>query len=153
MHKPPDPCLPRSSCDLAGRFHVHRVKRIASMLNVETDRVDDAVGTGNGGGHGASVMGVGGDLFDAIVLGLPRMPRDQAHPGAGLAQMAHDATADKAGPAKHGCAAYSPIRRMILCDALDCPVKRGTHCFGRLFRGATSVDMMRNHFDQDLRGW
>src|SRR5216683_6940832 len=119
MHKPPNPCLPRSSCDLAGRFHVHRVKRITSVLNVETDRVDNAVGTGNGGRHGAFVMCVGGDLFDAIVLGPPTMPRDHAHPGAGLAQMAHDATANKAGPPKHGYAAHSPIRQMILCDALD----------------------------------
>src|SRR6267154_6133671 len=119
MHKPPDPCLPRSSCDLAGRFHMHRVKRITSVLNVETDRVDNAVGAGNGGRHGAFVMDVGGDLFDAIVLDPPTMPRDHAHPGARLAQLAHDATANKAGPAKHGCAAHSLIRQMILCDALD----------------------------------
>ena len=81
---------------------MHRVKRFASMLNVETDRVDDAVGTGNGGRHGTFVMCVGGDLFDAIILSPPTMPRNDAHPGAGLARMADDATADKAGPAKHG---------------------------------------------------
>ena len=43
-------------------------------------------------------MCVGSDLFDAIVLGPPTMPRDHAHPSAGLAQMAHDATANKAAP-------------------------------------------------------
>src|SRR5215470_6511765 len=95
MHKSPNACLPRSSCDLAGRFHVHRVKRVTSVLNVETDRVDSAVGTGKCGLHAAVVMCVGGDLFDAIVLGEPLMPRDYAHLGADLAQMAHDAATYK----------------------------------------------------------
>src|SRR5262249_22928400 len=119
VHKPPNPCLPRSSRDLAGRFHVHRVKRVTSVLNVETDRVDSAVGTGKCGLHAAFVMCVGGDPFDAIILGAPLMPRDYAHLGADLAQIAHDATTYKAGPAKHCCAAHSSIRQMILCDALD----------------------------------
>ena len=65
------------------------------------------------------VMGVGGDLFDAVVLGPPTLPRDHAHPGAGLAQMAHDATANKASSPKHGYAAHSLIDPMILGDALD----------------------------------
>ena len=95
------------------------MKRITSVLNVETDRVDNTVGTGNGYLHGAFVMCVRGDLFDSIVLAQPVMPRDYAHPGAGLAQMAHNTTANKAGPAKHSCAAQSRIRQMILCDAVN----------------------------------
>jgi hypothetical protein len=95
------------------------MKRITSVLNVEADRVDNTVGTGNGCLHGAFVMCVRGDLFDSTVFAQSVMPRDYAHPGAGLAQMAHDTPANKAGPAKHGCAAQSPIRQMILCDALD----------------------------------
>src|SRR5215470_7644914 len=113
MHKSPNACLPRSFCDLAGRFHVHRVKRVTSVLNVETDRVDGAVGTGKGGLHAAFVTRVGGDLFDAIVLSAPLMPRDYAHLGADLVQIAHDATTYKTGPAKHCCAAYFSIRQMI----------------------------------------
>jgi hypothetical protein len=70
------------------------------VLNVETDRVDSAVGTGKCGLHAAFVMCVGGDLFDAIVLGAPLMPRDYAHLGADLVQIAHDATTYKAGPAR-----------------------------------------------------
>jgi enterobacteria phage integrase len=42
------------------------------------------------------------------------MPRENAYPGAGRAQMAHDATANKAAPAKRGYAAHSPIREIIL---------------------------------------
>ena len=95
------------------------MKRVSSALNVETDRVDNTIDTGNGCLGGAFVMYVRDDLFDSIILAQPAMPRDYAHPGAGHAQMMHDATANKAGPAKHGCAAHSPIRQMILCDALD----------------------------------
>src|SRR5215475_7625204 len=104
MHEPPNPCLPGSSCDLAGRLHMHRAKRITSVLNVETDRVDSALGTGKCGLHAAFVMYIGRDLLDAIVLGAPLMPRDYPHLGAKLVQTAHDATTYKAGPAKHGCA-------------------------------------------------
>jgi hypothetical protein len=95
------------------------MKRVTSVLNLETDRIDNTVGTGNGRRHGTFVMCVGSDLFDAIILSPPTMPRNDAHPGAGLTQIAHDATADKAGPAKHSYAAHSPIRQMILCDAHD----------------------------------
>ena len=93
------------------------MKRITSVLNVETDRIDNAVGNGNGGLHRTFGMRVGDDLFDAIALRPPRMPRDGAYPDAGLAQMAHDATANKASPAKDGHATHSPIHRMILCNA------------------------------------
>src|SRR5215470_7155323 len=117
MHKSPNACLPRSSCNLAGRFHMHRVKRVTSVLKVETDRVDSAVGTGKCGLHASVVMCVAGDLFDAIVLGAPRTPRDYAHRDADLPQIAHDATTYKTGPAKHCCAAHTSIRQMILCDA------------------------------------
>jgi hypothetical protein len=95
---------------------VQRMKRITSVLNVETDRIDNAVGTGNGGLHRTFGMCVGGDLFGAIALRPPRMPRDYAHPDAGLVQMAHDATANKASPAKYGHAAHFPIHKMILCN-------------------------------------
>jgi hypothetical protein len=95
------------------------MKRITSVLNVETNRVDNTVGTDNGCLHGAFVMCVRGDLLDSSVLAQLATPRDYTHPGAGLVQMANDATADKAGPAKHSYAAHSPIRQMILCDAHD----------------------------------
>jgi hypothetical protein len=65
------------------------------------------------------VICVSGDVFNAIVLGASLMPRDYAHLGADLVQMAHDATTYKTGPAKHCCAAHFSIRQMILCDALD----------------------------------
>jgi hypothetical protein len=77
------------------------------------------VGTGNGCLHGALVMCVRGDLFDTSILAQPAMARDYADPGAGLAQMAHDTTANKASSAKHGDAAHSAIRQMIPWDAID----------------------------------
>ena len=54
------------------------------MLNVETNRVDNTLGTGNGRLHGPLVMCVRGDLFDSIVFAQSAMPRDYAHSGAGL---------------------------------------------------------------------
>src|SRR5262252_1615062 len=119
MHKPPNTRLPRSSCDLGSRFHVHRMKRITSVLNVETDRVDNAVGTGNGCLHGALVMCVRSDLLDCSVVARPAMPRNYADPGAGVAQMAHDTTANKASSAKHRDAAHCAFRQMILWDPGD----------------------------------
>src|SRR6516162_5892977 len=65
--------------------------------------------------------------------------------------MARDATADKASPAEHRDAAYVSIHLAILRDALDRPVERRPHGLGRLCRGATFVDMMRDHIDQNLR--
>jgi hypothetical protein len=53
---------------------MHRMKRITSMLDIEADRVDNAVGTRNGGLYGALVVRIGGDLFEAVALGPPRMP-------------------------------------------------------------------------------
>src|SRR5215467_9069312 len=81
------------SGDPCGRFHMHRMKRIASLLDIEADRVDNAVGTNNGGLYGALVVRIGGDLFEAVALGPPRTSRGDAHRGAGGAQMARDATA------------------------------------------------------------
>jgi hypothetical protein len=127
------------------------MKRITSVLNVETDRVDNTVGTGNGGLHGAFVMCIGRDLFNAIGLGPPTVPRDYAYSGAGFAQVAHDARSKKPSPAKHGYAADFPIRHMVLWDALDRPIKCGAHCLGRVGRGSTPIDMMRNHIDQNLQ--
>src|SRR6516164_3216955 len=64
--------------------------------------------------------------------------------------MARDAPADKASPAEHRDAAYVSIHLAILRDALDRPVERRPHGLGRLCRGATFVDMMRDHVDQNL---
>jgi hypothetical protein len=64
-------------------------------------------------------MCVRGDLFDTSILAQPAMARDYAHPGAGLAQMSHDTTANKAGSAKYGDAAHSAIRQMTLSGAID----------------------------------
>jgi hypothetical protein len=50
------------------------MKRITSMLDMEADRVDNAVGTHNGALDGALVACICGDLFEAVALGLPRMP-------------------------------------------------------------------------------
>src|SRR5262245_50262809 len=127
------------------------MKRIGSVLNVETDHVDNAVGTGNGCLRGTFVMCVRSEMFDSILPAQPAMPRDHPHPGAGHAQMVHNTTANKTGPAKHGCAPHSAIRRMILWGAPDRSVKRGTHCFSGFCRGAAPLDMMRNYIDQDLR--
>jgi hypothetical protein len=95
------------------------MKRITSMLNIEADRVDNAVGTHNGGLYGALVVRIGGDLFEAVALGPPRMPRGDAHCGAGPAQMAGHATANKASPAEHRYAAYFSIHPVILRSAVD----------------------------------
>jgi hypothetical protein len=108
-----------SSCDFGANFDVHRTKRIASLLNVKTDRVDNILGTGNGCLYRALVMYIRDDLLGSSVLAQLAMARDYADSGAGLAQMAHDRMANKAGPAKHGCAAHSAIRQTILCGALD----------------------------------
>jgi hypothetical protein len=70
---------------------------VASVLDVQANGVDHAIGARNGGLYGALVVCVGGDLFDLVAL-PPRMPRGDAHRGAGLAQIAHDATANKATP-------------------------------------------------------
>jgi hypothetical protein len=44
------------------------------MLGVKADRVDDAVGTHNGGLYRALVMGISDDLFRVVALGPRRMP-------------------------------------------------------------------------------
>jgi hypothetical protein len=49
------------------------MKCVASTLDVQTDRIGDAVGARNGGLYGALVMCIGGDLFDVVALGPPRM--------------------------------------------------------------------------------
>ena len=95
------------------------MKRIASLFDIEADRVDNDVGTRNGVRYGALVVCIGGDLFEAVALGPPRTPRGDAHRGAGGAQIARHATADKASPAEHRYAAYVSIHPVILRDALD----------------------------------
>jgi hypothetical protein len=50
------------------------MKSIKSMLDIEADRVDNAVGTQNGGLYGALVVCIGGDLFEVVALGAYRMP-------------------------------------------------------------------------------
>jgi hypothetical protein len=50
------------------------MKRIASMFDIDADRVDNAVGIHNGGLDGALVVCICSDLFEAVALGLPRMP-------------------------------------------------------------------------------
>src|SRR6516225_4905792 len=149
MHKPSNTRLARSSRDLCGYFHVHRMKSVSSVLDVETNRVDNTVGTGNGYLHGALVVCVRGDLFNSRVLAPPAMPRDNADPGVRIAQTAHDTTANKASSAKHGDAVHCAIRQMSFWG--DRSVKRGTHRFSRLCRGVTPVDMMRNDVEQNLR--
>jgi hypothetical protein len=69
------------------------MKSLSSVLNVETNRVDNTLGAGNGRLHGPLVMCVSGDPFDTSILAQPTMARDYAHPGARLGQMAHDTTA------------------------------------------------------------
>src|SRR2546423_15596421 len=101
MHKLFGPGPPRRSGDPRGRFHVHRMKRITSMLDIEADRVDNAVGIHNGGLDGALVAGIGGDLFEAFALGPPRMPGRDAPRDAGPAQMVLAATATTPSPAVH----------------------------------------------------
>jgi hypothetical protein len=44
------------------------MKCITSVLNVETDRVDNTVGAGNGCLDGTFVMCVRGDRFDTLVF-------------------------------------------------------------------------------------
>lgn len=41
---------------------------IASVLDVQANRVDHAIGARNGGLYGALVVCVGGDLFDVVAL-------------------------------------------------------------------------------------
>jgi len=50
------------------------MKRICAMLDVEADRVDDAVGTRDGGLYGALVVDISGDLLEAVAPSLARMP-------------------------------------------------------------------------------
>src|SRR4029077_1725620 len=128
------------------------MKCIASMLDVQTDRVDNTVGADHGGFYGTLVMCIGSDLFDAVALSPQRMPRGASHRGAGLAQLAHDATTKKTSPAKHGYTAHFQVRRAIRRDALDGPVKRCTHRFNGLCRRIAFADVMRDHIDQNLRG-
>jgi hypothetical protein len=52
---------------------VHRTERLASALDVQADRVDHAVGAGNGGSHRALVIRIGGDPLDSVALGPARM--------------------------------------------------------------------------------
>src|ERR1700730_2122169 len=119
MKQPLGPDPPRYARDPSGRFDVHRMECIASVLDVQANGVDHPIGARNGGLYGALVICVGGDLFDAVALSPTRMPRGDAHRGAGLAQIAHDATANKASSLKHGYAAHWPIDPIILGDALD----------------------------------
>src|SRR5262249_59030377 len=74
VHESFGPGPPRRSGDSCRRFHVHGMERICAMLDVEADRVDDAVGTRDGGLHGALVVGIGGDLLEAVAPSLARMP-------------------------------------------------------------------------------
>jgi hypothetical protein len=66
---------------------------VASVLDVQANGVDHAIGARNGGLYGALVVCVGGDLFDLVA---PPGCREATRRGAGLAQIAHDATANKA---------------------------------------------------------
>jgi tRNA/tmRNA/rRNA uracil-C5-methylase (TrmA/RlmC/RlmD family) len=50
------------------------MKRVASVLNIEADCVDNAVGTHNGKLHRALIAGIGGDQFDTVAIDPPRMP-------------------------------------------------------------------------------
>jgi hypothetical protein len=102
------PPLPRAPNET---YHVH--------ARHEADGVDNAVGTHDGGRYGALVVCIGGDLFEAVALGPDRMSRGDAHRGAGPAQMARDATANKTSPTEHRYAAYFSIHPLILRDALD----------------------------------
>src|SRR5262245_46298928 len=111
--------MPGSSRDLGGRFHVHRMKGLSSVLNVETNRVDNTLGTGNGRLHRPLVMCISGDPFDTSILAQSTMARDYAHADARLGQMAHHTTAQKSGPAEHGCAVHFRIREMIVPDVVD----------------------------------
>ena len=95
------------------------MKCIASVLDVEADCVDHAIGARNGSLYGALVMSIGGDLFDLVALSPARMPRGDAHLGAGLAQIVLDTTAKKASPPKHRYAAHCPIYPMVRGNALD----------------------------------
>jgi hypothetical protein len=95
------------------------MKRITSMLDIEADRVDNAVGAHNGALDGAIVVCIGGDRFEVAALGPPRMPRGDAHRGARSAQMTRDATTNKPSPAEHRYAANFSIHPVILRDALD----------------------------------
>jgi hypothetical protein len=47
---------------------------IASVLDVQANRVDHPIGASNGGFYGALVMCVCGDLFDVVALSPLRMP-------------------------------------------------------------------------------
>jgi hypothetical protein len=90
------------------------MKRVTSMLDIEADRIDNAVGTRNGGLYGALVVRIGDDLFEAVAVGPPWMPRDDARRDARPVQTARDTTADKAGSAEHRYAAYVSIHPVIL---------------------------------------
>jgi hypothetical protein len=50
------------------------MKRITRLLDIEADRVDNALGTHNGALDGALVACIGGDLFEAVALDSLRMP-------------------------------------------------------------------------------
>src|SRR5262249_57858761 len=102
------------------------MKSVASLFNVETDRVDNTVGTGNGCLHGALVTCVLSDLFDSSVPAQLALTRDYARPGAVIAQMGHDPTANEAWPSKHDCAAHSRIRQLIPPDTPHCRGQPGT---------------------------
>ena len=50
------------------------MKCIASVLDVQANGVDHAIGARNGSLYGALVMCVGGDLFDVVAFSPPGMP-------------------------------------------------------------------------------
>ena len=56
------------------RFHVHRMECFASVLDVQADRVDHAIGARGSSLYGALVVCIGANLFNVGVISLPRMP-------------------------------------------------------------------------------
>ena len=64
----------RATLDPSGRFDVHRMECIASVLDEQANRADHAIDARNGGLYGAFVMCVSGDLFDVVAISPTRMP-------------------------------------------------------------------------------
>jgi hypothetical protein len=118
VDEPFDPGPTRSTRYAFGSVDVYGVKSLPSALDVKTDGIDRAVSAVERSGNQSFVMNVGCDRVQPRIIGTEqcapaiRMPGCDPNGKILLAQMSHDAAAQKAGSAKncHDAHAHDPIK-------------------------------------------
>ena len=91
-----------------GPLHVHGLEGHATLLDIRRDRVDDGVGSRNGGGDRGLIAHIGGDDRDPIETDrlqlsprMVRMPHSDAHSHPLRGQAVHNSPTEEARSAEH----------------------------------------------------